>query len=87
MTPTTTDPDTAERLGGMSSVRELAGRIQGQLLCPGDAGYESARRVFNAMIDRHPAVIIRCARAADVIEGIGFAQEHGLALAIKGGGH
>lgn len=87
MTPTTTDPDTAERLGGMSSVRQLAGRIRGQLLCPGDAGYDSARRVFNAMIDRHPALIIRCARSADVIEGIGFAQEHGLALAIKGGGH
>lgn len=79
--------DTLERLGGMSSVRELTRSIKGQVIRPGDAGYDAARRVFNAMIDRHPALIIRCAGTADVIEGIGFAQAHKVPISVKGGGH
>lgn len=70
----TTDHESLQRLGGISSVRELAARIQGRLLCPGAAGYDPARRVFNAMIDRHPALIIQCAGAADAAAGIGFAR-------------
>lgn len=83
----TTDHESLQRLGGISSVRELAARIQGRLLCPGAAGYDPARRVFNAMIDRHPALIIQCAGAADAAAGIGFARTHQLAISIKSGGH
>jgi FAD/FMN-containing dehydrogenase len=61
----------------------LAGRIVG----PEDAEYESARRVYNAMIDRRPALIARCASARDVADVIGFARNHDLLLAVRGGGH
>jgi FAD/FMN-containing dehydrogenase len=54
---------------------------------PGDDGYDAARTVWNAMIERRPALIARCAGATDVIAGVTFAREHGLLLAIKGGGH
>ena len=68
-------------------VRQLATRLQGRALTPGTSGYDTARRVFNAMIDRHPALIIRCAGVGDVAEGVGFARAHGLPLSVKGGGH
>ena len=61
--------------------------MRGPVLCPGDAGYDAARRVFNAMIDRRPALIARCAGAADVVAGLRFAREHGLPLSVCGGGH
>jgi FAD/FMN-containing dehydrogenase len=62
-------------------------RLRGRVLLPGDRGYETARRVFNAMIDRRPAIIVRCATAQDVIEGVNFARAHGVAVSVKGGGH
>jgi FAD/FMN-containing dehydrogenase len=70
-----------------AAVRELELGIRGQLLRPAQPAYERARRVFNAMIDRSPALIVRCASADDVIRGVAFAREHEMALAIKGGGH
>ena len=69
------------------AVSALQSAISGALLRPLDSGYDSARRVFNAMIDRRPALIARCARVADVIHGVNFARENGLALSIRGGGH
>jgi FAD/FMN-containing dehydrogenase len=69
------------------AVDELAARLRGHVLVPGDRGYERARRVFNAMIDRRPAIIVRCAAAQDAIEGVNFAREHGAAVSVKGGGH
>src|SRR5947209_6804697 len=68
-------------------VRQLAASLRGQLLRPHDDGYDAARRVFNAMIDRRPSLIIRCAGLDDVIAGVNFAAAHGLRLSIKGGGH
>lgn len=59
----------------------------GQLMHPGDVGYEEARHVFNGMIDRHPAVIARCSTANDVALAIGLARETGLPLSVYGGGH
>jgi FAD/FMN-containing dehydrogenase len=61
--------------------------LRGQLLRPEEPGYDAARRVFNWMIDRRPALIVRCAGAADVVAGVNFAREHGLPLSVRGGGH
>jgi len=59
----------------------------GELLRDGDPGYDDARRVFNAGIDRRPALIARCTGAADVIAAIGFARDMGLQVSVRGGGH
>ncbi|NPT35737.1 FAD-binding oxidoreductase [Paraburkholderia xenovorans] len=70
-----------------SAVDELKTAVRGQVLLPGDASFEQARSIWNAMIDRHPAIILRCAGAADVRQGVAFARDNGLPLAIRGGGH
>ncbi|MFM0198249.1 FAD-binding oxidoreductase [Paraburkholderia fungorum] len=70
-----------------SAVEELKAAIRGQLLLPGDASFDEARSIWNAMIDRHPAMILRCAGAADVRRGVAFARDNGLPLAVRGGGH
>lgn len=61
--------------------------LRGTVLCPGQEGYDAARTIPNAMIDRRPAVIARCTSAADVIACVGFAREHDLIVAVRGGGH
>jgi FAD/FMN-containing dehydrogenase len=65
----------------------LKTRLRGQVLVPGDAGYEESRTVWNAMIDRRPAAVVRCLGTADVIASVQFAREHDLLLCVKGGGH
>ena len=79
---TTERVDTAEAV-----VKDLKGRIRGPLIRPGDPGFDEARSVWNAMIDRRPALIARCLGTADVIAAVNAAREHGLPLSIKGGGH
>jgi FAD binding domain/Berberine and berberine like len=66
---------------------ELGAKFAGELVGPQDPSYETARAVFNAMIDRRPALIARCATTADVAETISFARRHDLLLAVRGGGH
>jgi FAD/FMN-containing dehydrogenase len=73
--------------GSAAAARALAGKMKGRVLLPGVAEYERSRRVFNAMIDRRPAMIIRCADADDVVEGVEFARVHDLPVTVKGGGH
>ena len=68
-------------------VQELRSQLRGELLAAGEAGYEQTRKLYNAMIDRHPAFIARCVDTADVIYSINFARENGLDLAVRGGGH
>ena|SRR5215472_17543015 len=70
-----------------TAVQELATCLRGALLHPGDVGYEQVRQVYNGMIDRHPALIVRCVDVADVIAAVNFAREHQLPLAVRGGGH
>jgi FAD/FMN-containing dehydrogenase len=70
-----------------AAVRELRASLSGTLLVPGDEGYEAARRVWNGMIDKHPALIARCADTADVVRAVTFARERELLLAVRGGGH
>ena len=57
------------------------------MLAPADAGYDEARAVWNAMIDRHPAVVVRCQGADDVVAAVAFARDQGLPISIRGGGH
>ena len=61
--------------------------LRGVSFAPGEPGYDSARIVFNRMIDRRPALIARCAGAADVIACVCFAREHDLPISVRGGGH
>ena len=68
-------------------VDQLKANLRGSLLQPGDSGYDDARSIWNAMIDRRPAVIIRCAGTADVMQAVDFAREYDLLVAVRGGGH
>jgi FAD/FMN-containing dehydrogenase len=68
-------------------IDDFKAALRGQLIMPDDAGYDEARTVWNAMIDRRPAMIARCAGVADVRLAIGFARAQHLPLAIRGGGH
>jgi FAD/FMN-containing dehydrogenase len=68
-------------------IEELKEGLRGDLLRAGDENYESARRVFNAMIDKRPAMILQCAGTSDVTQAVMFAKEHGLLVAVRGGGH
>jgi FAD/FMN-containing dehydrogenase len=68
-------------------IDDLRPRLRGPLLAPGDAGYDDARSLWNAMIDRRPAAIARCLGVADVVAGVKFARDNRLALSVKGGGH
>ena len=68
----------------LSPLRE---KLRGALCLPGDPGYEQARTIWNAMIDRHPGAVVRAAGAADVIAAVDFARERRLLLSIRGGGH
>ena len=68
-------------------IGELRADFRGSLFLAGDPGYEERRRVWNGSIDRHPAVIARCAGVVDVIRTVNFARERGLRLAVRGGGH
>ncbi len=70
-----------------AAVDQLKSQIQGRLLLPGDDGYDEARTIWNAMIDRRSALIVSCASAADVQQAVAFAAAHGLLLAVRGGGH
>jgi FAD/FMN-containing dehydrogenase len=65
----------------------LAGQVRGQLIAPDVPGYDEARKVYNAMIDKRPALIVRCNDAADVIAVVNFARETGAALAVRCGTH
>jgi FAD/FMN-containing dehydrogenase len=69
------------------AVAGLAERVRGPVLRPDAPGYDEARSIWNGLIDRRPALIVQCSGAADVVDGVNFAREHGLALSIKAGGH
>jgi FAD/FMN-containing dehydrogenase len=70
-----------------TGLESLRAALRGPLHLPGDEGYDASRALWNAMIDRRPAVIVRAAGAADVRRAVAFARDHGGPLAVKGGGH
>jgi hypothetical protein len=69
------------------AVREFAAGLRGEIVRPEEDGYDAARAVFNGMIDKRPALIVRCAGTSDVIRGVDFAHAHDLLLAVRSGGH
>lgn len=72
---------------GEEALGAFADKFQGELLSAGDAGYEEARAIWNAMIDRQPAVIAGCTGTADVVKAVNFARQNDLLLSVRGGGH
>ena len=69
------------------AIAQLRGGFRGAVLEPGDARFEEARTVYNAMIQRRPWLIAQCTDAADVITAVRFARAQGLKVSVKGGGH
>ncbi|MGH8830263.1 MAG: FAD-binding oxidoreductase, partial [Polaromonas sp.] len=70
-----------------TKIEALKGTVRGKVILPDDDLYDSARRVWNATIDKHPALIVRCAAPSDVVRTVNFARDNGLLLAVRGGGH
>src|SRR5438876_12315701 len=68
-------------------VADLAGEVSGSVLGPQDAAYEAARAVHNGLIDRRPALIVRCRTTNDVVAALDFAGRTGLEVSVRGGGH
>ena len=80
------------RAGGDKSLHETAlqnfkGALRGRVVLPGSPEYDEARTIWNAMIDRRPALIARCASAEDVVQAVRLARENDFVLAVRGGGH
>jgi FAD/FMN-containing dehydrogenase len=68
-------------------IDQLRSTIRGTIVLPGDSAYESARKVYNGMIDKRPAIIVRCVDVADVIAAVDYGRTNNLLIAIRGGGH
>ena len=83
-------PEHAPEAGGgapeAATIRDLQARLRGEVLRPGEDGYDAARAVWNAAVDRRPAVVVRAAARADVA-AVSFARERDLRLSVRGGGH
>lgn len=77
----------SDRGVGESAIEKLRSGFRGELLRPEDAGYDAARQIFNAMIDKRPALIARCTRADDVVSAVNFARSNDLTVSVLGGGH
>lgn len=76
-----------ENILSVRSMDELQRSLSGSVIRPTHAEYDEARRGFNALIDRHPALIARCLNADDIAIALGFSQNHALEVAVRGGGH
>jgi FAD/FMN-containing dehydrogenase len=68
-------------------IAAFAEALRGNLIRPGDADHEQARRIWNTLIDKHPGAIARCAGTADVVAAVTFARETDVVVAVRGGGH
>src|ERR1700733_4237766 len=71
----------------VAAIENLREKLRGPLLTPDTPGYDVTRKVFNAMVNKRPALIARCASPSDVVVCINFARDHGVLLSVRGGGH
>src|SRR5712664_3926732 len=69
------------------AVERLVSNVHGELIREGQQEYEEARRIWNLMVDRRPAMILRCRDPEDVVQAVNFARDHGIGLSVRGGGH
>src|SRR5947208_666762 len=70
-----------------SVIKEFASQIRGEIILPGDPNYDETRKVYNAMIDKHPGMIVKCVDVADVINAVNFGRGNDLLIAVRGAGH
>ena len=70
-----------------STIEALGDSMRGNITLPDDTDYNEARKVYNAMIDKHPGLIARCVDVADVIAAVNFGRENDVLIAVRGGGH
>jgi FAD/FMN-containing dehydrogenase len=70
-----------------TNISELTSGFKGEVVLPGNGAYESARKIWNGMIDKRPGLIARCSGTPDIVRAVNFARDHGLLLAVRGGGH
>lgn len=68
-------------------IDKLGAGLQGEMLRPGERDYDAVRKVWNGMIDKRPALIVRCAGTSDVVAAVNFARDHNLLVSVRGGGH
>ena len=73
--------------GNRTAARDLAGLVRGELLCPGDDGYDAARRVWNGRVDHRPMLIVRCAGVADVVAAVRYARRNAIEFSVRSTGH
>src|SRR6516164_7694195 len=72
---------------GHDRIERFQASFRGEVIQPGDSGYETARKIWNASIDKRPGIIARCSGVADVVAAVNFARENELLVAVRGGGH
>ena len=70
-----------------STFKDLTALLTGHLVLPEDAAYDQVRQLWSGKVNKHPAALVRCANAQDVIHTVRWARSHGLALSVRGGGH
>ncbi len=70
-----------------TAIEQFASQVRGKIIFPGDPDYDASRKVYNAMIDKHPGMIVKCVDVADVIHSVNFGRENGLLVSVRGGGH
>lgn len=80
-------PRTDPERNAVSRVEDLRSTVRGAVLVPSDPGYDAARKVHNGMVDRQPAMIVRCSGVADVMRALDFGVSHGLPITVRSGGH
>jgi FAD/FMN-containing dehydrogenase len=81
------NPDGEDVVIDDEAILALAGAFRGEIIRPGDAGYDTGRKVWNGMVDRYPALILRALDTADVVTAVNFVRENDLLVAVRGGGH
>lgn len=70
-----------------TAISNLLRVVEGDVIRPGDNQYDEARKIYNAMIDKHPAIIVKCKQADDVVHAVNFARENQMEVSIRSGGH